>query len=243
MESRVPLLSHRNASSVVFLTVLVLGFCLTLNSEEDSDPHRPLCTNYACKKARRFVKAHYCGKPVGNGPDDSCEIRAPKKPLNARVIVSFECSWPHGVRKCVQRSQPSPELQKSLVGELHKIGLPSKAPGHTYFTIWKPSNASWLLVEAYYDHITGETVTLCQVLAFVNQDRQLTLIKKVPFQKTSADKNTVTTWSLLDVADVDGSGKMSIVLQGDAYEDHGVEVDRIDRGKIQMIFSGFGYYL
>lgn len=237
------LLLHHNTNSVVILAVLVLGFCLTLSSEEERDPHRPPCTNSTCKKARNFVKAHYCAKPVGNGPDDSCEIRIPKKPSNVQVNASFSCDWPNGVRKCTQYGQPTTELRQALVERLHQLGLPSNAPGQIRFTVWKPSTPHWLLAEAYYDHIVGESVTLCQILAIVNYDSKLSPIKEVPFQKTDANKNTVTTWSFLDLADVDGSGKLSLVLEGDAYEDHWVEVDKIGGESVEVIFSGLGYYL
>lgn len=237
------LLSPRNLKFIVILAFLFLEFVTMMGAEGEKDPHRPPCTSAACKKARRFVEAHYCGKPVGNGPDDSCEIRRPKKPSNVQVKARFNCDWPNGVRKCTQYGQPTAELRQALVDRLHKLGLPSNARGQIRFTVWKPSTPHLLLAEAYYDHIVGESVTLCQILAIVNYGSKLSPIKEVRFQKTDADKNTVTTWSFLDLADVDGRGELNLVLEGDAYEDHWVEVDRIDGESVEMIFSGLGYYL
>jgi hypothetical protein len=53
----------------------------------------------------------------------------------------------------------------------------------------------------------------------------------------------VTTWSLLDLADIDGSGRMDVILRGDGYEDHWIEVHSIQQGSHRMVFSGLGYYL
>jgi hypothetical protein len=65
----------------------------------------------------------------------------------------------------------------------------------------------------------------------------------VQFQKTNADKPTVTTWFPMGIADVDGDGQLEIILEGDAYEDHWLEVDKMQGGSFRKIFSGLGYYL
>ena len=192
---------------------------------------------------KSFVKNHYCGDPVGNGPDDSCEIRQPKKRLNVEVTADFDCKWVDGVRNCKQQRQPSSELRDLLVGELRRLGLPAGAKGQTYFTVWQPIGLDWSLVEAYYDHIAGSNVTLCQVIAIVGQNSHVSVLRKVPFQKTDADKNTVTTWSPLDLADVNADGQIEVMLEGDAYEDHWVEVVGTKDGSFKTIFSGLGYYL
>jgi hypothetical protein len=53
----------------------------------------------------------------------------------------------------------------------------------------------------------------------------------------------VTTWSPIDLADVDGDGRVDVILEGDAYEDHWLEVDTVQDGSSRTIFSGLGYYL
>jgi hypothetical protein len=47
----------------------------------------------------------------------------------------------------------------------------------------------------------------------------------------------------VDIADVDGDGHLEVVLQGNAYENHWLEVVRIQDGFFKTIFSGLGYYL
>jgi hypothetical protein len=45
------------------------------------------------------------------------------------------------------------------------------------------------------------------------------------------------------IADADGDGHLEIILEGDAYEDHWLEVDKMQAGSFRKIFSGLGYYL
>lgn len=86
-------------------------------------------------------------------------------------------------------------------------------------------------------------MTLTQVIAIVGKNSHVSVLRKAPFQKTDADKNTVTTWSLLDLADVNGDGQIELILEGDAYEDHWIEVVGTKDASFRTIFSGLGYYL
>lgn len=212
-------------------------------SQPEKDPHRPPCNSAQCRKAKSFVKTHYCGAPEGNGPDDSCDIRRPKTPSSVKVTASYGCKWVDGVRHCKQQGDPPSELRSILVSELRRLGLPAKAKGQIYFTVWQPIGLDWSLVEAYYDHIEQSDVTLCQVIAIVGRDFQVSVLRKVPFQKTDADKNTATTWSPLDLADVNRDGQTEVILEGDAYENHWIEVVGTKDGLFRTIFSGLGYYL
>jgi hypothetical protein len=190
------------------------------------------------------VKAHYCGAPQGNGPDDSCEIRPPKKPgTDVKVAAGFDCNWIEGARKCEQHGQPSPSVRSILIGELRRLGLPAKASGQIYFTEWKSTSSDWSLASADYDRLAGQDLTLCEVILIIDQSSQAHVLRKVPFQKVDAEKNTVTTWSPIDLADVDGDGHIDVILEGDAYEDHWIEVDIVQDGSSRTIFSGLGYYL
>ena len=211
--------------------------------QPEKDPHRPPCNSAQCRKVKSFVKAHYCGAPEGNGPDDSCQIQQPKRRVNVKVTANYDCKWVDGVRNCSQLGEPSLELRGILVGDLRRLGLPAKAKGRTYFTVWQPTGLDWSLVEAYYEHIEGSGVTLCQVIAILDQNSHVSVLRKVPFQKTDADKNTVTTWSALDLADVNADGQIEVILEGDAYEDHWVEVVGMRDGSFKTIYSGLGYYL
>jgi hypothetical protein len=240
--------SHTISIMVGFrwLFFVTIAFNIVALGQEGGQPvqdsHRPLCTSAECRKVKSFVKNHYCGAPEGNGADDSCEIRQPKKRLNVKMTANYECKWVSGVRNCRQLKEPSLELRDILLGELRRLGLPAKTKGRTYFTVWHPTGLDWSLAEAYYDHIEGSDVTLCQVIAIIDLNSHVSVVRKVPLQKGDADKNTVTTWSPLDLADVNADGQIEVVLEGDAYEDHWIEVVGIKDGSFRTIYSGLGYY-
>lgn len=215
-----------------------------LKGQSEKDPHRPACTSARCRKIKSFLQDHYCGEPEGNGPDDSCAIRRPKTlGTGVKVTAAFDCKWIEGVRKCQQHGQPPSEVRSILIGELRRLGLPTKASGQFYFTVWESIGAGWSLASANYDHSAGDNWTLCRVIAIIDQSSHVHVLRKVPFQTTSADVPTVTTWSPIDLADVDGDGNIEVILEGDAYEDHWLEVDSVQDGSSRTIFSGLGYYL
>jgi hypothetical protein len=47
----------------------------------------------------------------------------------------------------------------------------------------------------------------------------------------------------MGIADMDGDGELEIILEGDAYENHWLEVDKLQGGTFRKVFSGLGYYL
>jgi hypothetical protein len=235
--------SNSKGLLVAALTALFL-FDGQVNGQAEKDTHRPACTSPRCRTVRSFVNAHYCGAPEGNGPDDSCDIRRPKSHgPGIKVDTAFECKWIEGIRKCQQHGQPSSEIRNILMGELRRLGLPAKAKGQIYFNVWESPASGLTLASADYDHSAGNDLWLSQVIVIIDQRSHVSIVRKVRFQKRDADKPTVTTWSLIDLADVNGDGHIAVVLEGDAYEDHWLEVVSVHDGSIRTIFSGLGYYL
>jgi hypothetical protein len=213
----------------------------------EEDPHRPACTEASCHKIGTYLKKHYCGEsPFGNGPDDGCDLRNRQKPsANVKIIADYNCEWNEtkNTAECKQQGQEPPELRKILIGELHRLGLPANAPGEIYFTVWQSSRARWSLAQAYYSHRTGDNVELCEVVAVVDQNGHVTVLRELPLKKTDVDVPDVTEWTPLDLADTRGEGQLDIILVGDAYENHWLEVISVETGSARTIFSGLGYYL
>jgi len=231
------------ATALLFISVAVLD----ANGQIEKDLHRPACTSPRCKNTKAYLKSHYCGEsPFGNGPDDGCDTRAPKKPgPGIRVSADFSCNGndADGTSKCLQRGQPSPEIRGILIGEMRRLGLPAQADKDVSFIVWEAASPGWTLVWADYEHVSGGDLTLCQVIVVIDRSGPPHLLRKVPFQKTDADVPLVTTWFPVDIVDVDGDGQAEIILEGDAYENHWLEVFGMRDGSFKTIFSGLGYYL
>ncbi len=126
---------------------------------------------------------------------------------------------------------------------MKRLGLPQREERFLNFSIWESNQPGWFVAEAFYRSIGHDKLTLCQVIAIIDRDSSVHVLRKVPFQNTDVDVPTVTTWSLLDIADVNGDGRNEVVLEGDAYEDHWIEVVSMEGGILKTIFSGLGYSL
>jgi hypothetical protein len=128
--------------------------------------------------------------------------------------------------------------------QLAAIGAPATAQRGIYYSIYQPSSAPWQLVDATYLRYKGDILTECQVLAVIGPDSVPHVLHKVSCAKNDVDKPVFTEWNLVDVADADGDGRVEIILEADAYEDHWLEVIRVgDDLKLETIFSGLGYWL
>lgn len=213
----------------------------------DADPHRPPCNSAGCRKIRSFLRAHYCGKsPFGNGPDDGCDIKDLKQPkIGIDVIAHFDCRWSETEQKrvCKQYGQPPSEIRATLIRELRRLGLPTAEDRRTNFTLWKSRFSGWSVAEGYNNRLVGSNITLCLVLVMIDPDSQVIVLRELHCQKTDVDVPQITTWSPLDLIDVDGDGQPDVVLRGEGYENYWLEVHSVQNGSPRMIFSGLGYYL
>lgn len=239
-------MSNPIVRAVLLLVVVATAWGQEMASAQaEKDPHRPPCTSASCRKIKSFLKTHYCGEsPYGNGPSDGCLNRPPKKLGGGySVTADFNCKWSEQGPECDQHGQPPSEVRSVLIREMRKLGLPAEDETQTYFAVWQSSSSGWSLAEAYHSRVVGDDMVLCQVILVVDQTSRVIVLRKVPFQKTDVDVPVVTTWSPVDVADVDGNGQVDVIFEADSYENHWFEVDRVQDGSSQTIFSGLGYFL
>jgi hypothetical protein len=233
----------------ILIAVLMSVFAMSaqVNAQSEKDPHRPACADAHCRKIKSFLRAHYCGEsPSGNGPDDGCEIKGPHKSRTGiDLLADFHCELSESKQEshCEQSGQPSPSVRSILFNELRRLGLPAKASGKTHFWVWKSTRSDWTMAAADYSRTVGEDLELCQVVVIIDQSSHVVVLRELPFQKTDADVPKVTEWYPVDLADVDGDGQVDVILEGDAYEDHWLEVVSLQHGSPQTVFSGLGYYL
>jgi hypothetical protein len=168
-----------------------------------------------------------------------------RRGANVKVIADYNCEWNESknAAECKQQRQVTPELRKILVRQLQQMGVQANAPGETYFTVWQSVRVGWLLTQVPYSHRVGNDIELCEVVAVVDQNANVTVLRKLPLTRTDVDVPEVTEWTPLDLADTRGEGRVDIILVGDAYEDHWLEVISVQNGSAKTIFSGLGYYL
>jgi hypothetical protein len=233
------------------LAALVMLLCVVApqlkGQRGKDDPHRPACASGPCQKIESFLKSDFCGaSPFGKGPPNGCDTRSAKQLVTGvSVMAAFDCEWSvtNGRPKCHQRTGPPPAIRSILLREMRRLGLPMKAEKDVYFTVWQPSSAKWLLAAADYGQANGSDLALCQVILVIDAGGHVQTLRKVRFQKTNAYVPTVTTWFPMGIADVDGDGQLEIILEGDAYQNHWLEVDKMQTGSFRKIYSGLGYYL
>jgi hypothetical protein len=204
----------------------------------DDDPRRPACTTAVCLRIHDFVKAHYCVD--ANGPGDSCRPGSDKAG-KVKIEAGYDCTWVVNDRRCRQHGQPRVSQRDAAMANLRRLGLPVGAPGSVYFTSWKGSG--WSLVEAYFSRVDGEELSACGVIFVQRAGSAPIVLREMPYVRTDVDSKDLTTWTPIDIVDVDGDGQPEFVLEGDAYEDHWLEVIQIANGKPRTVFSGLGYGL
>ncbi|SRR5579871_537153 len=216
-------------------------------NQPENDPNRPACTTAACLKLKEFLKTHYCGEsPFGNGPDDGCDLRGRKNHISttkSEAEYSCEQSESDGTVHCQQKGEPSPEIREILIEEMRRAGMPVEGETDVHFNVLSSSASGLSLASAGYDHKHGDDIDLCEVIVAIDKAGQRHLIHKLQLQTTDADVPNVTTWVPVDITDINGDGQTELVLQGDAYEDHWLEVVRLQGKSVETIFSGLGYYL
>lgn len=207
-------------------------------------PHRQPCRTARCKAVRAFVKAHYCGEsPFGNGPDDSCRIQAlQKKSSDVIVEANSVCSSDeNATTPCKQTGSIAPALRAKLLERTHELGMPTSEDNAVLFLAMKSKKTGWSLLQASDESTKGSKLLVCDLVVAIDPDGGFHELRKIPFQTTDAEVPTVTVWSAIDIADV--NGQQEFILEGDQYEDHWFEAFSVRNGTPKLDFAGLGYYL
>ncbi len=144
-------MSCSRGSMRTLIAAITLLFFLAGHStaQDEKDPHRPACRDAQCRRTKTFLKSHYCGEsPFGNGPDDGCEIKLPKKLSDdIKVRADYRCTWNQskGTNDCEQSGQPSDAVRMALMTGLRRLGLSQSPRGKTYFRVWESMVPEWTL--------------------------------------------------------------------------------------------------
>jgi hypothetical protein len=239
--------SNRRSSRIVFPLLLAVLVSQNLFVFAEKDPRRPACTTSACRQTKVFVKKHYCGEsPFGNGPDDGCDIPQKKPGSGVRVVADFRCEWNEkkNSSECQQKGHVPPQISALLHEELQRLGLRKIDDKNMHFRVWTSTDSDWTLADADYARVEATNLFVCQVITIVDRQAKSHVLRRVRYQKTNVDVPANDSWSLIDIADVNGDGKPEIILLGNAYEDHWFEVVSVGEDwKFTTIFKGLGYYL
>ena len=84
---------------------------------------------------------------------------------------------------------------------------------------------------------------MCEVILMIDRNWKVYVVRQLPLQKIVDDPSVFKTWTPIDLADANRDGHLDVILRGDAYENHWLEVVTVRNGKVETIFSGLGYYL
>jgi len=243
MSGRARFLSNRFVSIAATLLLISLGVVV----DAERDPHRPPCASHACEAIQDFLKQHYCSEfHYTEGPEEGCEITAPSSPgPGVQVIARAECSSNQVEPRftCQQHGEPPAAIRAGLTRLLRRLGLRPKPDGITTFTVWQQRSTGWWLAEAQYTRLHGDRLDVCQATVAVDPESHIVPLRSLRFRETDADVPSVTQWTPLALADVNGDGNVEVVLQGDAYENHWLEVMTFMDRSPRTIFSGLGYWL
>jgi hypothetical protein len=128
-----------------------------------------------------------------------------------------------------------------MLEQMHKLGMPPKKDAEVLFSILKTKATGSLLLQSTYETSKGENEDVCLVVAVIDQQDRFHVLRGVPFRTTDIDEKTLTTWSDIDIAEI--NGRQEFILEGDEYENHWFEAFSIRGGAPKLDFAGLGYYL
>ena len=213
---------------------------------------RQVCTSAQCVQIKSVVKMHYCLPPDKDDrfdPADYCRIRYARTPtLGVKELAVVQCGWSDPKREggewvCRQRGEVPRAIRAIVAPRMRELGLPAAEENQITFTVLQWTRTGLLVAAADYSRREGRHLTSCELIVAVDASSHISPLRQSACHVDDADVPRGTSWSLLDIRDVDGDGQPDIVLAANMYENAWLEVVAVRRGVAETIFSGLGVSL
>ena len=213
---------------------------------------RQVCTSAPCVQIKSVVKMHYCLPPDKDDrfdPADYCRIRYARTPtLGVKELAVVECGWSDPKREggewvCRQRGEVLRAIRAIVAPRMRELGLPAAEENQLTFTVLQWTPTGLFVAKADYHRVEGRQATSCELIVAVDASSRVSPVRQSACHVDDADVPRGTSWSLLDIRDVDNDSQPEIVLAAGMYENAWLEVVAVRRGVAETIFSGLGFSL
>jgi hypothetical protein len=213
---------------------------------------RQPCTTPLCVQIKSVVKMHYCLPPNKDDQldtDDECRIRYARTATpDVKEVAAVQCGWSDpkresGVWVCRQRGEVPRAVRAIVSPRMRELGLPVAEEGQLKFTVLQWTRTGLFVANAEYSRVEGSQLTECGLIVAVDANSHITPLRRSACHVTDADVPQGTSWSLLDIRDVDGDGQPEVVLVANMYENAWFEVVAVRGGAAETVFAGLGYSL
>ncbi|HEY6448993.1 MAG TPA: hypothetical protein VIY53_21240 [Acidobacteriaceae bacterium] len=134
-------------------------------------------------------------------------------------------------------------MRSAVLGAMHRIGLRPGNDASVGYTVWNVTASGWIIAEGDYSKVSGQDLFICELILTIDPRGRATPLRELPFEKTDVDGKSLTTWDLVDAVPIENQNPPDIILRGDWYENHWLEVEGFRNDSWRLIFSGLGYYL
>jgi len=212
---------------------------------------RQPCTSAQCLQIKSVVKTHYCLPPDKDDrlDPDECRIQYARTATpGVKEVAAVQCGWSDPKREsgtwvCRQRGEVPGAIRAIIAPRMRELGLPTAEDGQILFTVLQWTPTGLLVAKADFSRIEGQNLRSCELIVAVDAYSRVTPLRQSACRVDDADVPRGTSWSLLDIRDVDGDGQPETILAANMYENAWLEVVAVRRGVAETIFAGLGFSL